>query len=247
VSARTSGATRILLYNWPIYAVTWGSAVVASVAATRVGGRVAAFVVLGAVVAATWAAISLVVSHYIYDRSALASGSWVTALLPARAERWASIDAGLDAEVSLDGVLPDACVARLDIYDPAIMSARSVQRARAITARAHAATSCPPTALALGDASCDLIAVIFTAHELRDARSRERLFLEVKRALRSGGRMLLVEHVRDAPNFAAFGPGFMHFLPRAEWLRLARFAGFRVAAEMRITPWVLALALEGAP
>jgi len=238
-----SGAVRIFRYNWPKYAVTWCAAVAALCYAEHFGGWL---LVLGALLALAWSALSLAVSHYVYDRSALAGGKWLPALLPANTEAWATADAGLDAEVALDAVMPGTCVARLDIYDGATVGARSVDRARAITPRAHAATRSSATALALGDGACDVVAVIFTAHEIHDAGVRERFFLEVKRTLRAGGRLLLVEHLRDAPNFLAFGPGFLHFQPRAEWLRLARAAELRVAAETRVTPWVMALALEKA-
>jgi SAM-dependent methyltransferase len=244
LSGRSSGAKRILLYNWPWYAATWGGAIAIAILAWGVGGTVAWVAGTGATVAALWSAISLGVSLYIYDRSALSRASWVRAFVPARAETWASIDAGLDAEVALEDVMPGACIARLDLYDGESVHAPSVRRARAITPRAHSATASNATALALADSSCDLIAVIFTAHEIRDASAREAFFLEIRRALRAGGRMLLVEHLRDAANFCAFGPGFVHFQPRAEWLRLARVAGLRVALEARVTPWVMAVALE---
>ncbi len=241
-----SGAARIFLYNWPTYVGTWIAATALAVVGALAGGAVGAALGLAAAVAFLWSAVSLAVSYYVYDRSPLVAGKWLPSLLPASAEKWAAIDAGLDAEVALEDVMPESCVARLDVYDGTLVRAPSVKRARAQTPRTHDATRCSATALALPDASCDVIAVVFTAHEIRDRAARERFFSEVKRALRAGGRMLLVEHLRDAANFLAFGPGVVHFLPRAEWLRLARAADFRVAAETRVTPWVMALALEKA-
>jgi SAM-dependent methyltransferase len=239
-----SGAVRIFLYNWPTYALTWTGAAAAFLVAARVEGAAFGLLALVASVALTWSALSLLVSHYVYDRSPLSGASWVRTLLPPQIEAWASIDAGLDAEVALDGILPGTCLARIDVFGGESTTSGSIHRARAISPRAHTAVSASPGSLPLADASCDLVAVIFTAHEIRDTAERESFFREVSRALRTGGRMLLVEHLRDIPNFVAFGPGFLHFVGRAEWLRLANVANLSVAADARVTPWVMALTLE---
>jgi SAM-dependent methyltransferase len=168
----------------------------------------------------------------------------VPALLDPGTRTWATIHAGLDAEVDLDGVMPGRCVARLDIFDPRLMTSPSITRARVTTGSAKEASPCSPTALALDDRACDAVVVAFTAHEIRDRAAREAFFDELRRALRPGGRVLLVEHLRDLANFFAFGPGYLHFVPRREWLRLAAHAKLAVASETRITPWVMALGLE---
>jgi SAM-dependent methyltransferase len=241
---RQSGAVRIFLYNWPVYALTWTFAL-AVLLALFVGlapplAWVAAFGAGGAFV---WSLVSLFVSYYIYEKSELASGRWVPRVLGSQAGAWATIHAGLDAEIELDGVMPSPCVARLDIFDSRFMTSPSIARARARTPRAKPAKSCSPTALALESDACDAIVVAFTAHEIRDEAAREAFFSELRRALRPGGKVLLVEHLRDAANFLAFGPGFLHFGPRREWLRLASQAKLDVVSEMRVTPWVMALAL----
>ena len=138
----------------------------------------------------------------------------------------------------------DLNAGNLDIFDPTLMNAASIQRARNRTARTHAATAASPVELRLADESCDAATVIFSAHEIRDVTARETFFRELKRALRPAGTILLVEHVRDGMNFLAFGPGFFHFLPRSEWLRLAEVTGLNVRTERRVTPWVMALVLE---
>ena len=237
-----SGAARIFFYNWPIYVATWTGATLAVIAARRlaIGGTLVTVAAGGAV---AWSAVSLLVSHYIYDRSSLVAGTWVAPLLPARVARWATIDAGLDAEVALDDAMPGTCVARLDLFDGDIVRAPSVARARARTPRIHAAIAARATSLPLADDSCDVVTVVFTAHEVRTPADRDAFFVELCRVLRRGGRVLLVEHLRDIPNFVAFGPGFLHFKSRSEWLRLAAHAQLTVAAERRVTPFVMAMAL----
>ncbi len=243
---RRSGAVRIFLYNWPVYSFTWTLAL-ATVALSRFVPAFAAWpIAIGACVALAWSFASLLVSFYVYDASALVSGSWVAKLIETSMP-WATIHAGLDAEVELDAVMRGQCVARLDIFDPQIMTSPSITRARSVTPQAHEALRCSPRALALGDETCSAIVVAFTAHEIRDQRAREAFFCELHRALRPGGKALIVEHLRDFANFVSFGPGYLHFVSRSEWLRLAAHANFAIASETRVTPWVMALTLERRP
>jgi hypothetical protein len=79
---------------------------------------------------------------------------------------------------------------------------------------------------------------------LRGAEAREAFFAELRRVLAGHGSVILVEHLRDAANFVAFGPGVWHFVPRREWLRVARACGFAAAAEVSVTPFVRAFRFE---
>jgi SAM-dependent methyltransferase len=251
MSPRASGARRILLYNWPVFVLTWTAAAVAAGSIAAIGferlGIAGRFLAIAGIAGVLWSLVALVVSHVVYDRSELAGASWVAPLLPpspATSLRWVAIDAGLDEEVALDQAIASPCTARLDIHDGTHVGTRSLARARALTPRARTAMRASALSLPLADRSCDLVAMVFTAHEIRTRRAREACFLEVARALAPRGRLLLVEHLRDLPNTLAYGPGAWHFLPRREWLALAERAGLRVADERRVTPWVTALAFE---
>ena len=72
---------------------------------------------------------------------------------------------------------------------------------------------------------------------LRNA-SRVVLLSELRRALAPGGKIVLAEHLRDAANFFAFGPGFLHFHSRRSWLAAAGEAGLIVGEEFHITPFI---------
>ncbi len=250
MSASRGGARRILLYNWPAFVLTWAAAVVAVAAWRTLGtaglgpvGILLAGIALGA---AAWSLVALGVSHFVYGHSGLSGGAWVAPLLPASRGglRWITLDAGLDAEVALQAVIVAPCRARFDIHDGALVGSPSVTRARALTPRAHQATTVSASSLPLDAETCDLVAVVFSAHEIRTRAARAACFREIARVLAPGGRLLLVEHLRDLANVAAYGPGAWHFLPRSEWLGLADDAGLRLAAERRVTPWVAALAFE---
>ena len=113
---RQSGALRIFLYNWPTYIGTWLVAALVVVLAAALAPGLLWLATLGSVLAALWSAVSLLVSLYVYDRSELVSGAWVPRLLDPVTRTWATVHAGLDAEVELDRVMPGRCVARLDIF-----------------------------------------------------------------------------------------------------------------------------------
>jgi hypothetical protein len=98
--------------------------------------------------------------------------------------------------------------------------------------------------LPLENEQLDAAFLIFAAHELREHADRAQLLRGLRPALNRGGRVVIVEHLRDAANFIAFGPGFLHFHSRAQWLEAIAAAGFHVTDEFSLTPFVRVFALQ---
>ena len=246
---RYHGLLQILRYNQPMFAKTGAAAfaVILAVILLPMPRIVAVLATVGVAAALLWSASSLLVSHWVYDRSPLNRWEWLAGLFAVPPRRWTSVHAGLDeTSGALARIFPAEGGTVLDVYDPVEMTEPSIARARRL-ALDRSAKAADFRALPLPDASQDAIFLVFAAHELRRPESRLRFFQEITRALAPGGRAVLVEHLRDWRNFLAFGPGFLHFLPRSEWLRLAAAAGFAVDKEFRITPFVDVLALEKRP
>jgi len=250
LAGRCRGTIQIVLYNWPFYVV--GALV------SLLGLAVALLAPwpaevrwpmgVGAFLAAYWLAGSLLASYWVYDHSALCRWDWVRELFPDLPQRWANIHVGLDeTTLKLRELFPGTESTVLDIYDPAEMTEPSIRRARRLTPAPVPATPAEVTALPLGDAALDAAFLLFAAHEIRRPELRLRFFRELRRVLQPRGRVLIVEHLRDLPNFLAFGPGFFHFHPPREWRRVAREAGFTIAQESRFTPFVGVFLLEVAP
>ncbi len=237
------GVLQIVRYNWSLYvAAIFGSLlVVGLVVVTHPPTVLAGLLILGAIAALFWLALSLAVSHYVYDRSDLYRWQWIRERIAPNPGHVVNIHAGLDeTSLALQEMYPAAEVTILDIYDPAEMPEPSIARARREARSMLASVSADFRKLPLQTASADLVTVIFVAHELRRPASKEAFFRELARVIKPGGRVLLVEHLRNAWNLLAFGPGALHFFPRSEWLRVADSTGFRLSEEISRTVFVRA-------
>ncbi len=241
------GAMQIFQYNWTFYAAAFLLGVVGLIVLLTVEMTLWLRVGLCAAIFATvfWAVLSLAVSHYVYDRSGLYEFGWLTELLPQPPSVWINIHSGLDETSGLLAQrFPHSRWQILDIYDPTQMTEPAIKRARDLTPAALPATPADFRALPIEPQSCDVIFVIFAAHELRSEAARLSFFSELHRVLQPQGKVILVEHLRDLPNFLAFGPGAWHFLARSVWLHDAQAAQFAVTQELKLTPFVRAFCLS---
>jgi hypothetical protein len=50
--------------------------------------------------------------------------------------------------------------------------------------------------------------------------------------------VIVVEHLRDVPNFLAFTIGFTHFFSKAAWEKAFREVGFTSIHESKFTPFM---------
>lgn len=199
---------------------------------------------IGAAIGAFYCAVSILVSWIVYDWSPLCKWRWIAESLPEAPKTWALIHAGLDeCSCSIRAMYPESDGHVLDVFDKDEMTEPSIIRARRHSGSVDASAS-DWRALPIADCSQDAIFLILSAHEFRSRQSRQAFFREVWRALKPGGTVILAEHLRDAANFLAFGPGFLHFWPRREWLTVAASAGLRIVQERKITPWVSVFAFE---
>jgi SAM-dependent methyltransferase len=206
-----------------------------------------AAIIVGAALMLFWTVSSLLVSWYVYDYARVMQWEWMQSSLLHGPSRWANIHAGLDeSTASLRRLLPGTDGVVVDIYDPHTMTEPSIARARRMYPATEPFAVGSARALPLPDADRDAAFLLFAAHELRDSEGRTQLLREVHRILKNDGRIFLVEHLRDLPNFVAFGLGFLHFHAGRSWLRSIGEAGFELSEQRRVTPFVCCFTLRKA-
>lgn len=244
---RWQGMLTIIRFNWPFYVAAVGVAVLAVAGSIVMEGALwktgCALVLAGALY---FLIISSGVSHWVYDRSDLYRWKWLRrAFGDGKIKDAIFCHAGFDeASANLREHFPEVVWVVLDQYNEARMSEPSIQRARRMF---------PPTADTLraahdhwptGDASAHVVLGLLAIHELRSEDERAAWFEEARRCLRPDGRVVLAEHARDAANFLAFGPGFLHFHSVSSWRRSWERAGFHLSDGFRVTPWVRIFVLK---
>jgi hypothetical protein len=239
------GVRQILRFNWPFYAAAVPIAIVAPYIIGALPGPVAVRVALYSATGLVWLWLfgSILASWIVYDRSELMAGSWILEGLPRVPERWIAVHAGLDEMTPVIERLLETTGRTFDIFDPVEMPEPSIARAR--TPSSSPAAECVDfRRLPIEDTSVDAAFLLLSAHELRTHASRVALFTEIRRGLTSGGQAIVVEHLRDVPNFVAYGPGALHFHSRRAWLQTFAASGLDVAGERSITPFVRVFVLR---
>jgi SAM-dependent methyltransferase len=236
---RIAGVAKIVRFNWPWYllAILLALAIFAASASGTLPGPWIGPGLAALSLGGFWMVSSLAVSHYVYDRSPVCHGDWLRGDGVASARTVVVFHAGQDEASGIAARrLPSAEIRAMDFFDSKRNGTASLKRARGLAV--ERAESISPGHIPLADGSLDLGLLAFAAHEIRDEGEREIFFSELARVLEPGGRILVLEHLRDSWTFLAFGPGAYHFLPRKTWLRAFSRAGLEVRHESPITPFV---------
>ena len=239
------GVVNIIRFNWHFYlfaGITVLLFVVVSMYASMMLSWLCLIIALGTFVSTS---ISLIVSYYIYDRSSLYKFTWMSRLPAPNTEPIVNIHAGFDeTSVILKEKFPGAALTVFDFYNPVKHTERSIERARKAYPRYPGTITTTTSQLLIPENSSVLIFNIFALHEVRDQAERIQFLKEQRRSLKTNGRIIIVEHLRDTSNFAAYTIGFFHFLSRREWLSTFALAGLSIDTSFKVTPFITVFILK---
>ena len=243
----TRGVRQIVRLNWPFYAAAVAVVAVAPpvihLLPPAAWIRLPMYAATGLV--AMWLVASLAASWIVYDRSRLMQWDWVLQALGFHPSSWINLHAGLDESTpALRAMFKDSGGRVFDIFDPERMTEPSIIRARSVAQNTVAPERADFRRLPVTTGTIDAALLLLSAHELRTDEARTALFTELRRVLGPGGRVVVAEHLRDAANFFAFGPGFLHFHSRRTWTRCFARTRFDIHAEFPITPFVRVFVLR---
>jgi len=189
---------------------------------------------------------SVIASYFNYDYSDLYKlRRWPTKSFPSNPASAIIIHAGFDpASGAFRARYPDTSVRVLDFFTPEETTEASIQLAHHLNPPTGPQEHTALDAWPVDTVSQDAVMALSAAHEIRDDARRASFFREAKRVLRPGGRVVVIEQLRDLPNFLCFGAAAFHFLSRRTWLRSFRDSGLVLEREFSITPFMRAFVLS---
>jgi SAM-dependent methyltransferase len=190
--------------------------------------------------------VSVAASYWVYDVSDLYKLRWWPARCLARSPNdGIVVHAGFDpASATIAAKFPQMRLRVLDFFDARKTTEASIQRAHRQNPSTHHEERIAAQAWPVESASQDVVFALSAAHELRQPPERAAFFHEARRVLKNGGKLIVIEQLRDAFNFACFGIAAYHFLSRRTWLQSFADANLTVADEFKITPLMRAFVLE---
>ncbi|MEM7163160.1 MAG: methyltransferase domain-containing protein [Bacteroidota bacterium] len=183
----------------------------------------------------------LVISAHVYDFSGFYNFDWLRNLNLEDGPQHLNlnINAGFDeTSFLIKNILPRSELQVYDFYDaerhtePAIVRARKVSLVYPNTQEINSGE------IPLQDNSVDNVFLISAIHEIRRHEEKVQFLRECKRVCKADGNIIMVEHLRDFPNFLAFTVGFTHFFSSATWKKAYKEAGFETIKESKFTAFM---------
>jgi hypothetical protein len=188
--------------------------------------------------------ISLLVSHWIYDRSEIYTLPSLNNSTPTDHANWLTINAGFDEiTATLRAQFPNINLRILDYYDPTKHTEPSIARARNAYPPDSETETISSDQIPAETNSVSKIVAFFSLHEIRNHQERVNTFIELHRTLTDNGELHLTEHLRDFSNLFVYNLGALHFHTRNIWHKTFDESGFKIKSEIKTTPFITTFVL----
>lgn len=183
----------------------------------------------------------LIISAYVYDFSVYYSFNWLKELETntKEAKSIININAGFDeTSFILKSHFTKADFQVFDFYNSDNHTEPAIIRARKVSLVYPNTQQITTTKIPLDDNAIDIVFLLSAAHEIRSHNERVDFLKECYRICKPNGKVIMVEHLRDVPNFFAFSIGFTHFFSKNTWKKSYMEAGFSSILEKKFTPFM---------
>lgn len=183
----------------------------------------------------------LIVSAYVYDFSGYYNFNWLKSFeLPdSKNIQILNINAGFDeTSFIIKSLFPQSDLKVFDFYNAERHTEPAIIRARKVSLVYPNTQQITSNAIPLKDGTIDIIFLLSAAHEIRSQEEKIQFLKECHRLCKQNGKVIMVEHLRDFPNFLAFTVGFTHFFSKRVWKKAFEKAGFSSFTETKFTPFM---------
>ena len=183
----------------------------------------------------------LIVSAYVYDFSGYYDLHWLNGVISKdkQIQSIASINAGFDeTSFIIEEKFPGADLQVFDFYNAKQHTEPAIKRARQVSMTYPNTREISSGQIPLEDHTADIIFLLSAVHEIRSHKEKIAFLKECHRVCKTDGSVIMIEHLRDFPNFLAFSVGFTHFFSRATWKDAFKQAGFTTFKETKFTPFM---------
>lgn len=239
------GTVNIIRFNWHFYVIALLLVSALLLAKSFAHQKADILILLGILFITIPILLSLVVSFYVYDYSNLYRLNWLNGLPVSAGMQLVNVHAGFDeASMLLSQKYPASNLTVLDFYNPATHTEISIRRARKAYPPYLGTRAIDTTYISLNANSTDYIFTLLAAHEIRNQKERIAFFKALQQSLKSDGKIIVVEHLRDIPNFMAYTIGFLHFFSKKQWIHTFTSAELCIDKEIKITPFITAFILQ---
>jgi SAM-dependent methyltransferase len=183
----------------------------------------------------------IVISAYVYDFSGYYNFKWLEncSVIDSNPKQILNINAGFDeTSFIIKNLFPKAELKVFDFYNPKQHTETAIVRARKTSLLFPNTQRIKTDFIPLKDKSVDIIFLLLAVHEIRSGREKIQFLKECNRICKSNGKVIMIEHLRDLPNFIAFTIGFTHFFSKKVWKKSFGKAGFSSIAEIKFTSFM---------